>query len=194
MSHYDQNPKYGSTVQDPTVILGIAERLKLRDLKSAYPRVLDLGCGDGRLSLHMAKFPKVVSVVGVDYSSVRHKLSQRKQGLLPNQASKLQFHYKDVNVFVREMAERNETVDLVTMFEVLEHLEEPAKLVQFVREHLLNPGGSLIGSVPIQHVYVAHLRVFESAEDVVSQFRPDEWYEDKRLGASEVYMRCDSPD
>ena len=190
MSHYDQNPKYFSTVQDPKVILDIAERLKLRDLQSAFPRILDLGCGDGRLSLHMAKFPAVVSVVGVDYSSVRHKLSQHKQELLPAVASKLQFHYKDVNVFVREMAERNEKVDLVTMFEVLEHLEEPAKLVQFVREHLLNPGGSLIGSVPIHNVYVAHLKVFESAEDIVNQFRPDEWYQDERQ--KEVYMRCDS--
>ena len=38
-------------------------------------------------------------------------------------------------------------------------LQEPSELVRSIRTHVLSPGGTLLGSVPLASPYVAHLQV-----------------------------------
>jgi hypothetical protein len=72
-----------------------------------------------------AQFQGVRQVTGVDYSFARHRLSQQlgNRSLLPEYRSKVRWVYADVHLFAQQLVERSATVDLVTMFEVLEHLQ-----------------------------------------------------------------------
>jgi SAM-dependent methyltransferase len=80
VTHYDSHLKYTSTVDEPNMIVDMAQRLGVgpRQLRMDFSRVLDLGSGDGRLTRHMAQFQGVEQVTGVDYSFARHLLSQRE--------------------------------------------------------------------------------------------------------------------
>lgn len=66
--------------------------------------------------------------------------------------------------------------------------QHPAALAHSIRRNLLSAGGMLLGSVPLDMPYVAHLQVWTDTDAVVSAFQPTAWYEER--GA--VYFRCDS--
>ncbi len=102
-------------------------------------RVLDLGCGTGYGAFAMAEV--AMSVVGVDVSqeAIDHA---REQYPLAN----LSFEQGDVT-------ERCEgRFDLITAFEVIEHLENWRSLLRSAREQL-SDGGMLIVSTPNKPVY-----------------------------------------
>lgn len=66
--------------------------------------------------------------------------------------------------------------------------QDPGSLVHSIRTNLLSPGGMLLGSVPLDMPYVAHLQVWPDYNAVVSVFQPTAWYEERGC----VYFRCDS--
>ena len=139
VSHYDSNLRYSSTVDQPNMMVGMAQRLGVSagQLRMNFSRVLDLGSGDGRLTRHMAQFQGATEVTGVDYSYARHLLSQQlgNRTLQAKYGAKVRWVYADVNLYVQEVVRKRATVDLVTMFEVLEHLE--VRLAPHVRRPLL---------------------------------------------------------
>ncbi len=113
-------------------------------------RVLDVGCGDGRLSLWLAD-EYDVTVDGVDYS--RQRIT--KATMLAGQANlPCRFHCCDLNYFVEECDKK---YDLIVLFELLEHVEQPSDVLHKCRG-LLADHGIMVGSVPIQMPYVAHLK------------------------------------
>ena len=54
---------------------------------------------------------------------------------------------------------------MLTMCEVLEHIEEPAKILGKLRR-LLKPGGRAYLSIPINAPEIDHITLFESPEQV----------------------------
>jgi SAM-dependent methyltransferase len=100
--------------------------LQLASLIGARPlRVLDFGCGNGEFLALCHQFGFVTT--GVDRSMARRD----KAG--------------DVFASIEELGDR--TFHAITLFEVLEHLDEPAAILSALRKHLL-PGGLLILETP----------------------------------------------
>ncbi len=100
-------------------------------------RVLDVGCGGGILSESMAA--RGASVTGIDMGEA--PLAVAKLHLLE---SGLEVDYQRIPV---EMLadERPGTYDIVTCMEMLEHVPDPASVIQSCAE-LAKPGGNLFFS------------------------------------------------
>ncbi len=102
-----------------------------------FSSLADIGCGDGRWVRELARCHPDKSITGIDYSK---KVINLAKALNPS----LDFRCADIN---REPL--NETFDILTLIEVLEHI--PIPLVDdFVESaaKLLQPGGTLIMTVP----------------------------------------------
>lgn len=118
--------------------------------------VLDLGCGDGRLACLL----DASKITGVDYSEKR---VERARELHPGHV----WVCSTVQDWLRADAD---SYSLVTMFEVLEHVEDPAALVALARAR-----GPVLASVPINWPDPAHLHVWENEVQMVRDLDPD-WY------------------
>ncbi|KAI5956845.1 COQ3 [Candida jiufengensis] len=93
--------------------------------------VLDVGCGGGILSESMARLPFVGTVKGIDLSSdvlQAANLHKSKDPILTNKLSYELCAIEDIP--------KNEKFDIVTMFEVLEHVDYPSRVLQEGLERL----------------------------------------------------------
>jgi len=97
--------------------------------------ILDLGCGTGRISLHLAQNRHFVT--SVDYS-----LEMLKKLLLKKAKSKLE-NIQCINGNIFQLPFKDNFFDIVVSMHVLMHLPEHEKaLKEFIR--VLKPGGLLI--------------------------------------------------
>ena len=103
--------------------------------------ILDVGCGTGAMSARLAKWGTVVSA---DYSPLALEFSRRRglTHLLGADAMRLPLG--------------SECFDLITVMDVLEHLQDDqAALCEFFR--VLKPGGRLIATIPAYpHLWSEH--------------------------------------
>lgn len=155
---YDSRPDYYT----PATADRMAEITALAGGGEIRPgmRVLDLGCGNGRTARWFAE--QGCDVVGVDYSTAR--IDKARQ-LCPAVA----FHVGDVYEYLES---HRQSFDVIACFEVLEHLEQPERLLSLARASL-NPGGAIIGTVPINLPAKQHLSVYESAAQAMLQLGAD---------------------
>jgi 2-polyprenyl-3-methyl-5-hydroxy-6-metoxy-1,4-benzoquinol methylase len=102
----------------------------------AGKRVLDVGCGEGYGSALLAEH--ATRVVGVDYSPVAIRHANSAYG-----SQTLSFRVADAT----ELPEDLGVFDVVTCFEVVEHLVEDEKLFAGVAR-VLAPGGTFLLSTP----------------------------------------------
>jgi 2-polyprenyl-3-methyl-5-hydroxy-6-metoxy-1,4-benzoquinol methylase len=98
-------------------------------------RVLDVGCGNGAISLPVASLDH--SLLGIDISPESVELASHKN-LFPN--ARFMVH----NLMEKSLPEK---FDLVICSEVLEHLPEPESLMRAMAE-VLEPGGLMVITVP----------------------------------------------
>lgn len=113
--------------------------------------MLDLGCGTGKILRTFIPH----RYDGVDMSNIRINVAKN---IFPQYV----FHVQDINIYVKTAKEQ---YDLISIFETLEHLENPTALIENCKL-LLNTGGTIIGSVPINLPYKAHLQLFRTTQDV----------------------------
>jgi 2-polyprenyl-3-methyl-5-hydroxy-6-metoxy-1,4-benzoquinol methylase len=97
-------------------------------------RLLDIGSGDGSFVHHMARHGW--SATGIDFSPAAHLIASRSR----DGARFLQGSLADHALPARSF-------DVVTMWQVLEHIGEPRELLGRCRE-LLDEGGVLVAAVP----------------------------------------------
>jgi SAM-dependent methyltransferase len=111
-----------------------ALRLKRRLVRAASGRdrgrLLDIGCGVGEFPAHLARAGW--QVVAVEPHAGARELARRHAGLRVEEAIP---------------AEAEGRFDVVTLWHVLEHLHDPAAMLDRVRD-LLAPGGILIAACP----------------------------------------------
>jgi len=113
---------------NPTRLRFITERAELTDA-----RILDVGCGGGILAESMAR--KGGQVSGIDVAP--RVLSTAKLHL---HESGLDIDYQEKTVEDQAL-ETPAGFDVVTCMEMLEHVPDPASIIQSVQE-LLKPGGN----------------------------------------------------
>ncbi|MFH1746128.1 MAG: class I SAM-dependent methyltransferase [Planctomycetota bacterium] len=160
--HYEANVDYSSSIKPET----IPEVFNVLDVDpSAAKTALDLGCGDGRLAHWLAR-NYLIRVHGVDYSASRVAKAVKhatEYGL------KCTFSCQDLNYYLEKCPHN---YDLIAAFEVLEHLQCPDAVLKACQT-ILNPSGVIVGSVPLDFPYVAHLQVYKTLDDVRACLRPD---------------------
>lgn len=109
--------------------------------------VLDIGCGGGILAEHMARLPWTSEVNGIDLSPDVLKVAMEHAKMDVSLEKKL--NYRQIAL---EDLPKDEKYDIVTMYEVLEHITYPAEFLKHALSKV-NPGGwvflSTINRTPI---------------------------------------------
>lgn len=163
IAHYESHPEYYSFASNAHMLSGIFVDLGLNMNKSKH--VLDVGCGSGALGGVFSSLG--CTYVGVDYSSVRIDIAKSKG------YANCDFYLGDVYVFLEKEIEKGNKYDTICIFEVLEHLVEPERVIALCRQ-LLTDGGSIVASVPHNMPYVAHLQVYIDQQDVQNKLEPNQ--------------------
>lgn len=152
IDHYNENIKYCSSIGPST----FKKTIDVLQLSPDNKRILDIGCGTGKWAKFLASEYKC-GVTGIDYSDKRIEEACRDiEGL------DVMFAVKDANLFLREGYTK---FDIITMFEVIEHLHKPKELLDLCYKRL-ETGGCIVGTVPLNKPYKAHLQVYTSVEEV----------------------------
>lgn len=169
--HYDQHTTYHSPM-GPKHVNNITFHAGIILIGAD---VLDVGCGTGWW-LEYCRNRSANSVEGFDYSGNRIMLANAKG--LPVRVSKWQ-----------DYVPLRPQYDLVTMWDVLEHLEDPLGCVTKFRTY-----GDVVATVPLNFPYVAHLQVWD-LEALDNELNPTELVEVKLDGrdyAICTWHRCPS--
>jgi SAM-dependent methyltransferase len=91
----------------------------------------------------------------IDISPTSMNLAQ-----VMNTSDRIQYHLCNVFDYPRDRK-----FDLVVAGEILEHLEEPQRLLAKIRE-LLTPGGRAFISTPVNSATVDHIHLFHNAQEI----------------------------
>jgi 2-polyprenyl-3-methyl-5-hydroxy-6-metoxy-1,4-benzoquinol methylase len=110
-----------------------------------FDSLIDIGCGDGRMTTEISNNYPNKTVAGVD-------LSERAVRLARAMSPQCVFHCR--NIATQQMSQR---FDLALLIEVLEHIP-PVQERSFMRAvaNLLNPGGILLVTVPHANISVGY--------------------------------------
>lgn len=113
------------------------------DAKRSY---LDIGCGGGIFASACARHPRTTSVTAIDPTPACVQVAQAHQRRDPAiQPPKLTY----LNTALEDLPAAEEgskqMFDVITLFEVLEHVSSPSAFLDNAAQHL-KPGGWLIGS------------------------------------------------
>ncbi len=119
-------------------------------------RILDLGCGNGHMSIRLAE-ALGVQVLGVDADAAGVSLAKQQANGARFAALNLSFELVDVESDPKAFVEQFGTFDAVICTEVIEHVFYPRKLIRFAREALA-PNGSFVLSTPY-HGYLKNLAI-----------------------------------
>lgn len=133
---YETHTEYFKTLLLGLDFLGWNHRQFLRDLPHRGGRLLDIGCGSGRFLAHAAI--RGYAVTGCDFNPVAVQIARTRYGLTD-------VHCASVAELRRRMPERR--FDVITAFEVLEHMDDPAGLLTAIAGWL-ESGGVVALSVP----------------------------------------------
>lgn len=149
---------------DPDLFNEHISRYAFATRLARHKRVLDIACGTGYGSAELAAVAR--SVVGVDRALDAVEYAQNRYqapNLIYEVASAEQLPYSD------------QSFDLITAFEVIEHLDEPNRLVSEAKR-LLTPGGQFVVSTPNRLYYEETRRLsgpnpFHTREFEYEEFR-----------------------
>ncbi len=107
----------------------------IKNLGIPNAKVLDIGCGNGNISMALGSLG--FNVTGVDIDEASINTANEK-----NTFKNITFKIIDANSF-----SINDEFDAIVCSEVLEHLDTPSELVESIYR-ILKPGGVLVATVP----------------------------------------------
>jgi polyprenyldihydroxybenzoate methyltransferase/3-demethylubiquinol 3-O-methyltransferase len=139
--------------------------------------VLDVGCGGGIFAESAARLPWVKSVTGIDPSAKvlevarEHMKADPTLNLSPSaspstrSSPSLQYLQTDIDSLPQTPGYLSQGYDLVTLFEVVEHVSSPSSFLRSVMSKV-KPGGWIVGST-IARTWTSWLVTKVVAEDVM---------------------------
>ena len=139
---FTQNYNWGWGKQYASAMEFILEEIKSDS--ASIESIIDLGCGDGRLTKELSEMFTDKKVVGIDYS---------KRAINLAQALNPEVEYKNQNIMDHDL----EKCDAITLIEVFEHI--PLELcANFARAsaELLKEGGYMYLTVPHENKPVSY--------------------------------------
>ncbi|KAF5097992.1 hypothetical protein D0Z00_002207 [Geotrichum galactomycetum] len=138
-----------------------AEQETQQLFSSAKFEVLDVGCGGGIVAECLARQPYTSRVRGIDLSPDVLKVAQAHRETDPILVKKLDYRL----IELEKLKENNEQYDIITMFEMLEHVPYPSEVLKEAL-NLLKPGGLLFLST-INRTFVSYFTTIFMGEDVL---------------------------
>ncbi|MCM8796153.1 MAG: class I SAM-dependent methyltransferase [Candidatus Omnitrophica bacterium] len=123
-------------LKNPLFRVNWYHRKFLQDKGFYGPRLLDVGCGIGFFLSEAAK--KGYVVYGVDFNRRFTKIAREFYGIE-------NIFEKDIDEFFQDF--KGEKFDIITIFEVLEHLSKPLAFIQQIKS-VLKPRGYIVISIP----------------------------------------------
>lgn len=126
-------------------------------------KTLDVGCGGGIMSESLSRLSFVKSVLGIDLSEDVLEVARNHQKQDPKllEGDKLQYELKDL-----KDVQTTEPYDMITMFEVLEHVKSPSEMLRQGIDRL-TPGGWLFLST-INRTPISWFTTIFIGEDVLN--------------------------
>lgn len=106
-------------------------------------RYLDIGCGGGIFAESAARLPSTKHVTAIDPTPSILAVAKTHARKDPSLVGKLS--YKQTSIEELEVPKEGEGFDVVSLFEVIEHIDEPAAFLERVRP-FVKPGGWLVMS------------------------------------------------
>lgn len=104
-------------------------------LMSKQYLVLDVGCGGGILAESLARLPFIKNVTGIDLTPECIDVARDHAARDPKLTGKIKYSIQD-------LASIKEKYDIVTCFEMLEHVDSPPDILKHIWQKL-NPNGLL---------------------------------------------------
>jgi SAM-dependent methyltransferase len=155
LHRYDANPGYYTPLKDDGFVLRL---LHFAGAELDLNKVLDVGCGDGRLGVELHKLG--IRTDGFDASPVRVQLAQ--------DTGAGNYVCGDLYALLDEDGPYHLDYDFVFAIEVLEHLENPTEAIRLARQW-----APLVGTVPLKWPFPMHLQLYERPHDVQQKLNPD---------------------
>lgn len=162
IQHYDSHLEYYS-VSNEMILKALKFFGMLFNYKSGW-LILDLGCGDGRFSIEFTRQFCAI-VIGVDYSEKR--IEKARQTATLQDIFYTVFICDNIHEYIKNTTA---CYDLIVLFETLEHLEHPNKVIGRCKQ--LAP--HIVASVPLNMPYIAHLQVYKDVKQVITCLQPDD--------------------
>ncbi len=104
---------------------------------------LDVGCLDGSLALTIAKATGA-HVTGIDLTKDGIELATERAKKSGTEASFIQGSAEEI---LEQMAKEGKKFDLITFFEIIEHVKDVPRLIKAI-DGVLAPGGTILCSTP----------------------------------------------
>lgn len=129
-------------------------------------RYLDIGCGGGIFSESAARLHNTASVTAIDASPEVISVAEKHKRKDPLLLEPGRLTYKNIPVEALPVpAKAEDGVDVLSVFEVVEHISHPSPFLQSCLAHV-KPGGWLVGST-IARTWTSWLTTKLVAEDVM---------------------------
>jgi len=166
-----------------TKLLGRKEKL----LKNMKGKILDIGCGEGELLIK-------ATLLGHDIRGMDR--SRKELDIAHKTASLSNVHINTVLGSTENVAFEHESFDTIVMGEILEHLENPFEVIEYVLT-FLKPGGKLLITTPsgFAHPDADHKNFFFTDKAVqtldkywVFDFLPHMWIRIHRIIIIEQFL------
>lgn len=142
------------------IFMDFQKNLKLLFKSDAPLKILDIGPGHGFFSFLVKKtFPGYRQLDIVDISDTSLEMTKNIIG----------FDDSKINYFKQDIFDYADTnkYDFIVLGEVIEHLDEPKKILQKLA-NLLNPGGYIWITAPTNSPALDHVYLFKSREEIIN--------------------------
>lgn len=127
---------------------------------------MDIGCGGGIFAESAARLRNTKSVLALDPTPEVIKIAERHKRKDPLLLEPGRLTYRNIPIEALPLPEQaSEGVDILSVFEVVEHISHPSSFLQSCLAHI-KPGGWLIGST-IARTWTSWFTTIAVAEDVM---------------------------
>jgi polyprenyldihydroxybenzoate methyltransferase/3-demethylubiquinol 3-O-methyltransferase len=109
-------------------------------------KILDIGCGGGIFAESAARLHNTASVTAIDPTPEVIAVARRHQRTDPLLLEPGRLEYKNIPIEQLPLpSSPGEGFDMISLFEVIEHIQNPSPFLHSILQHL-KPGGWLVGS------------------------------------------------